>query len=79
MTAPIRCAHCGNDGSQAGLYLTIDARHCPELGGWRLQLMEDGGGRELDCMGCDKTTPVDQTVFPYGMIVAGPTAPLASE
>lgn len=65
----IRCNHCGNDGTQASLYLTIDARWDGDV--WTLEEREDSGDMELDCLACDRRTPFPgedgETPFPYGM------------
>lgn len=73
MTTP-KCAKCGNDGSKAGLYLTIDAKFQPGKG-WELEERTDDGGMELDCLACDHRTPVDDGTeggpvsgFPYGFL-----------
>lgn len=72
-TAPTgpRCAHCGNDGTQASLFLTIDARWRPAEKGWELQEREDVGGMSFDCLACDKRTDVegDEAFFPYDSIL----------
>lgn len=69
--APV-CAGCGNDGTRASLYLTIDAKWRPDLGAWELEQRLDSGGQELDCLECDHRTPEDEeheTGFPYGYCV----------
>ena len=65
----IKCAKCGNDGTKASLYLTIDAKWNGEA--WILEERDDDGGRELDCLECDHRTDVREVpeIFPYGMEV----------
>lgn len=72
------CMKCGNDGSVAGLYLTVDARYDPAAKAWILEPRDDQGGQELDCLACDTRTPVDAmdetglrtSEFPYGSVSA---------
>lgn len=72
MTGPA-CAKCGNDGSAAALYLTVDARYDPAAKGWTLTQRDGEGGQELDCLACDHRSPVDdkdeamkaKSFFPY--------------
>jgi hypothetical protein len=68
MKQPV-CAKCGNDGTKASLYLTIDAKWDGEV--WTLEEREDDGGGELDCLACDHRSPFPdddgETPFPYGM------------
>jgi hypothetical protein len=61
-----KCAKCGNDGTAAGLYLTIDALWDGER--WVLEPREDDGGMELDCLKCDHRTPDEDSAFPYGAL-----------
>lgn len=71
MSAP-KCGSCGNDGSDGGLYLTIDARYNPATGMWTLQQREDDGGMEIDCAACDERTGAvgrEESGFPYDMEV----------
>lgn len=61
----IKCEKCGNDGTEASLYLTIDAKWDGE--NWTLEEREDAGGAELDCLVCDHRTAAPEGIFPYGM------------
>lgn len=79
-----KCAKCGNDGSEAGLYLTIDAKFQPGKG-WELEERTDDGGMQLDCLACDHRTDVDDGTkggpasgFPYGHFITGETFVLAA-
>lgn len=69
-TAP-RCAKCGNDGTEAGLYLTIDARWQPAEQAWELIQRDDSGGRAFDCLACDHSTLAEgpASFFPYGKLL----------
>ena len=68
-TLEVKCAECGNDGTEGSLYLTIDAKY--RNGEWELEEREDDGGMELDCLECDHRTPFSthegEVPFPYGM------------
>lgn len=63
----VKCAKCGNDGSEGGLYVTIDAQWDKARQVWVLEMREDEGGDELDCITCDHRTP--SPPFPYGSTV----------
>lgn len=68
----IKCAGCGNDGSEGGLFLTIDARRDNAAGVWIMDERDPGdGGGELDCLACDHRTPIYSAAsrFPYGLQV----------
>lgn len=73
-----KCGHCGNDGTEGALYLTIDAQWDAERQAWLLREREDEGGGELDCLACDKRTavrgdresdPNGPSGFPYGVLL----------
>lgn len=65
----IKCGHCGNDGTESSLFLTIDAKWNGEV--WELEEREDDGGMSLDCLACDERTDASSDempgIFPYGM------------
>jgi hypothetical protein len=76
--SPVQCEHCGNDGSRAELYLSIDAAWKPDGAGggaWELQARDDDGGTALDCLECDGQTECDrESLFPYGLMIQPPGA-----
>lgn len=70
MTTP-KCAHCGNDGSEAGLYLTVDAKWRPDIGAWEFEEREDASGMDFDCLACDERTDAigADACFAYGALM----------
>lgn len=79
MSAP-KCEKCGNDGSAAGLYLTIDARFDPAAKGWKLEEREDSGGASFDCLNCDHRTEAwgEDACFPYDHVLSAETFVIAA-
>jgi hypothetical protein len=71
MTTP-KCGHCGNDGRDHSLFLTIDAKWDYDNKRWILEPREDDGGCEIDCLACDERTTDDPSTsaFPYGPLPA---------
>lgn len=67
------CEECGNDGTKARLYVTIDASYDAKANAWILEEREDEGGGELDCLECDHRT--DAPPFPYEVTVPHAAAP----
>lgn len=67
-----KCGHCGNDGSQGALFVTVDARWNYAEQRWDLEPREDDGGCEIDCLNCDERTsdPPEDSAFPYGPLPA---------